>query len=162
MEKIVSFTVNGEKKVLALKPSVTLQTALRNHLGLTGTKKGCELGVCGACTIMMNGKAMNACQVLAVDAEGADIVTIEGLSGGEGMHSLQKAFVSAGAIQCGYCTPGAIMSAKALLDRNPDPQEEEIREALGGNLCRCGTYPRIEAAVLRAAELMRGRAEDRR
>lgn len=153
MEKIVSFTVNGEKKVLALKPSVTLQTALRNHLGLTGTKKGCELGVCGACTIMMNGKAMNACQVLAVDAEGADIVTIEGLSGGEGMHSLQKAFVSAGAIQCGYCTPGAIMSAKALLDRNPDPTDEEIRRALAGNLCRCTGYKRIIDAVRRYREL---------
>ncbi len=153
MEKIVSFTVNGERKALALKPNVTLQTALRNHLGLTGTKKGCELGVCGACTIIMNGKAMNSCQVLAVDAEGSDILTIEGLASGEGLHPLQKAFVNAGAIQCGYCTPGTIMSAKALLDKNPDPTEAEIRAALAGNLCRCTGYTRIMDAVKRWREL---------
>lgn len=153
MEKIVSFTVNGERKVLALKPNVTLQTALRNHLGLTGTKKGCELGVCGACTIIMDGKPMNACQVLAVDAEGANIVTIESLSDGIGMHPLQKAFINAGAIQCGYCTPGMIISAKALIDRNPHPTEQEIREALAGNLCRCTGYTRIIDAVSRWKQL---------
>lgn len=153
MEKIVRFTVNGEKKVLALRPNVTLQAAIRNHLGLTGTKKGCELGVCGACTVIMDGKPMNSCQVLAVDADGADIVTIEGLSTGDGMHPLQKAFINAGAIQCGYCTPGAIMSSKALLDRNPDPTEGEIREALAGNLCRCTGYTRIINAVKNWKEL---------
>jgi len=153
MEKVVSFTVNGERKVLALKPNVTLQTALRNHLGLTGTKKGCELGVCGACTVIMDGVPVNSCQVLAADAEGADILTIEGLATGEGLHPLQEAFVRAGAIQCGYCTPGAIMSAKALLDRNPDPTEEEIRVALAGNLCRCTGYTRILDAVRRWKEL---------
>jgi 4-hydroxybenzoyl-CoA reductase subunit alpha len=153
MEKIVRFTVNGEEKVLAVKPNVTLQSAIRNHLGLTGTKKGCELGVCGACTVIMDGKPMNACQVLAVDADGGDIVTIEGLSSGEGMHPLQKAFVNAGAIQCGYCTPGAIMSSKALLDRNPDPTEKEIKEALAGNLCRCTGYTRIINAVKNWKEL---------
>jgi 4-hydroxybenzoyl-CoA reductase alpha subunit len=153
MEKIVRFTVNGENKVLALKPNVTLQTAIRNYLDLTGTKKGCELGVCGACTIIMDGKPMNSCQVLAVDADGADIVTIEGLSTGVEMHPIQKAFVNAGAIQCGYCTPGAIMSSKALLDRNPDPTEQEIREALAGNLCRCTGYTRIINAVKNWKEL---------
>jgi 4-hydroxybenzoyl-CoA reductase alpha subunit len=155
MEKIVSFTVNGEKKVLALKPNVTLQAAIRNHLGLTGTKKGCELGVCGACTIIMNGVPINSCQVLAVDADGSDIVTIEGLAGGEGLHPIQRAFVNAGAIQCGYCTPGAVMSAKALTDKNPDPTEDEVRKALAGNLCRCTGYTRIIDAVRRWKELSR-------
>jgi len=154
MEKLVTLTVNGERKVLALKPNVTLQNALRNHLGLTGTKKGCELGVCGACTVIMDGKPVNSCQVLAVEADGADIVTIEGLDDGHGgMHPIQKAFVNAGAIQCGYCTPGAIMSAKALIDRNPDPTEDEVRQALAGNLCRCTGYTRIIDAVLRWREL---------
>jgi 4-hydroxybenzoyl-CoA reductase alpha subunit len=153
MEKVVSFTVNGERKVLALKPNVTLQSALRNHLGLTGTKKGCELGVCGACTVIIDGVPMNSCQVLAADADGADILTIEGLAQGGELHPLQEAFVRAGAIQCGYCTPGVIMSAKALLDRNHDPSEEDIRVALAGNLCRCTGYTRILDAVRRWKEL---------
>jgi 4-hydroxybenzoyl-CoA reductase subunit alpha len=153
MEKIIHLTVNGEEKALAVKPNVTLQTAIRHQLGLTGTKKGCELGVCGACTIIMDGKPMNSCQVLAVDADGSDILTIEGLASGEGLHPLQKAFVNAGAIQCGYCTPGAIMSSKALLDRNPDPTEGEIKEALAGNLCRCTGYRRIIDAVKNWKEL---------
>jgi 4-hydroxybenzoyl-CoA reductase alpha subunit len=149
MEKVVHFTVNGERKALALKPNVTLQSALRNYLGLTGTKKGCELGVCGACTVIMDGMPINSCQVLAADADGADILTIEGLAQSEGLHPLQEAFVKAGAIQCGYCTPGAIMSTKALLDRNPNPGEEDIRVALAGNLCRCTGYTRMLDAVRR-------------
>ncbi|RMG43924.1 MAG: 4-hydroxybenzoyl-CoA reductase subunit alpha [Acidobacteria bacterium] len=144
---MVSLTVNGQPHTLAVKPNTTLQQLLREELGLTGTKDGCGMGDCGACTVLMNGDPVASCLVLAADAEGSEVVTIEGLSRGGDLHPLQKAFVKHGALQCGFCTPGMIMAAKALIDRNPDPSEEEIREALAGNLCRCGTYERIIRAV---------------
>ena len=144
---LVRLTVNGRRVALGVKPNTTLQNLLRNHLNLTGTKKGCELGECGACTVIMDGKAVNSCMVLAVEASGAEVTTIEGLAEGGDLHPLQKSFVKHGALQCGFCTPGMIMSSKALLDRNPEPDEEQILEALSGNLCRCAAYNRIIAAV---------------
>lgn len=146
-EVFVTLHVNGRKHVLGVKPNTTLQNLIRNNLGLTGTKKGCELGECGACTVILDGKAVNSCMVLAVEADGGEITTIEGIASGGDLHPLQKSFVKHGALQCGFCTPGTIMSAKSLLDRTPDPTDEEILEALSGNLCRCAAYNRIIAAV---------------
>jgi len=128
---------------------------LREELGMKGTKKGCDSGHCGACTVIMDGKTINACLVLAVQADGKEILTIEGLSSGGKLHPLQEAFVEEGAVQCGFCVPGMILSAKALLDEKDDPSEEEIREALSGNLCRCTGYVKIIKAVQKAATLMR-------
>jgi carbon-monoxide dehydrogenase small subunit len=138
-----------------IRPSMTLLDFLREELGLKGTKKGCDSGQCGACTILMDGKTMNACLVLAIQADGKEIMTIEGLSSGGRLHPLQEAFVEEGAVQCGFCVPGMILSAKALLDEKKDPSEEEIREALSGNLCRCTGYVKIIKAVQKAAALMR-------
>ncbi|MDY0004437.1 MAG: molybdopterin-dependent oxidoreductase [Polyangia bacterium] len=146
-EVLVTLTVNGRRHVLGVKPNTTLQNFIRNNLGLTGTKKGCELGECGACTVILNGKAVNSCMVLAVEADGGEVTTIEGIAQGGELHPLQKSFVKHGALQCGFCTPGMIMSGKALLDRHPAPSDEEIKEALSGNLCRCAAYNRILAAV---------------
>jgi 4-hydroxybenzoyl-CoA reductase alpha subunit len=146
-EVLIKLTVNGNPHSLAVKPNTTLLTVLRDHLGLTGTKKGCELGECGACTVIMNGHTVNSCITLAIAADGAEVATIEGLAHRGELHPLQKAFVKHGALQCGYCTPGMIMSAKALLDANPTPTEGEVKDALGGNLCRCGSYPRVIKAV---------------
>lgn len=143
----LSLRVNGRRHVLSVKPNTTLQNLIRQRLNLTGTKKGCELGECGACTVLMNGRPVNSCMVLAATADGAEIVTIEGLSESGDLHPLQKSFIKHGALQCGYCTPGTILSAKALIDRHPDPTPDEIRFALGGNLCRCAAYPRIIEAV---------------
>jgi len=146
-EVLVKLTVNGNPHAVAVRPNATLLSVLRDQLSLTGTKKGCELGECGACTVIMNGKTTNSCITLAVAADGAEITTIEGLAREGELHPLQKSFVKHGALQCGYCTPGMIMSAKALTDVNPKPTELEIRDALGGNLCRCGSYPRVIKAV---------------
>ncbi len=143
----VSLTVNGRRHVLGVKPNTTLQNLIRSRLNLTGTKKGCELGECGACTVLMNGRPVNSCMVLAVEADGAEIVTIEGLAPDGDLHPLQKSFIKHGALQCGFCTPGMLLSAKALIDRHPDPTPDQIRSALGGNLCRCAAYPRIIEAV---------------
>ena len=134
---------------------MTLLDFLREDLGLKGTKRGCDSGQCGACTILMDGKTMNACLVLAIQADGKEILTIEGLSSGGRLHPLQEAFVEEGAVQCGFCVPGMILSAKALLDEKKDPSEEEIRESLSGNLCRCTGYVKIIKAVQKAAALMR-------
>ncbi len=150
-ERLVSLRLNGERRVAAARPSATLLSVLRDSLGMTGTKRGCEEGDCGACTVLLNGRPVNACLVLAADAEGKEITTIEGLSRNGELHPVQKAFVETGAIQCGYCSPGMILAAKSLLDRNPDPSDEEIRAALSGNLCRCTGYVRILEAVRRAA-----------
>ncbi len=146
-EILIKLVVNGLEHALAVRPQATLLSVLRDQLHLTGTKKGCALGECGACTVIMNGRAVNACMVLAPEADGAQVTTIEGLSEGGQMHPLQQSFVKHGALQCGYCTPGMVMSAKALLDRVPSPTEEQIRAGLGGNLCRCGSYPRVIRAV---------------
>jgi len=138
-----------------IKPYMTLLDFLREDLGLKGTKRGCDSGQCGACTILMDGKTMNACLVLAIQADGKEIQTIEGLSSGGRLHPLQEAFVEEGAVQCGFCVPGMILSAKALLDEEKDPSEEEVREALSGNLCRCTGYVKIIKAVQKAAALMK-------
>lgn len=154
----VTLKVNGKVYKLQLEPRVTLLDALRNHLNLTGTKKVCNRGECGACTVLMDGKPVNSCMILAVDAEGHDIVTIEGLAKDGRLHPVQEAFVKHDAMQCGFCTPGFIMAAVGLLNQNKAPTLEEIRKALSGNICRCGVYPRILEAVADAAKRMRSGA----
>jgi carbon-monoxide dehydrogenase small subunit len=149
--KVITLNINGRKHEPALQPNVTLLTALRS-LGYTGVKNGCDKGDCGACAVLLDGKAVNSCLVLAWQADGAEIVTNSGLGTLEDPHPLQEAFADTGATQCGYCTPGMIISAKALLDRNPSPTEEEIREAIAGNLCRCTGYAQIIEAIRRASE----------
>ena len=148
-------TINGEAVTAEVDPELSLAEFLREKLYLTGTKIGCGKGECGACTVIMDGKAVTSCIIPVMRAEGADIQTIEGLSKGSKLHPLQDEFVKKGAVQCGFCTPGMIMSAKALLDHNSAPAKEEIREALGGNICRCTGYVNIEQAVEAAAERMR-------
>ena len=143
----ITVSVNGLWQAASVPPNLTLLDFLRDTLGLTGTKKSCDTGNCGACTVILNGQAVNSCLVLAVEADRKKVETIEGLTKDGENHPLQRAFVESGAIQCGFCTPGMIMSAKALLDQNPDPTEDEIKEALAGNLCRCTGYAKILEAV---------------
>ena len=145
-------SVNGEPVEVFVDPSKTLLEALREDLQLTGTKHGCELGECGACAVLVDGEPLLSCLALAVDCEGRAITTVEGLAAGGVLHPLQEAFADLGAAQCGYCTPGILVTAKALLDRRPHPSAQEVREALAGNLCRCTGYHQIVEAVLRAAE----------
>ncbi len=154
MKQIIRLTINGETVEAAVEPNRTLLQFLREDLGLTGTKHGCGLGDCGACTVIMEGRAVNSCLVLAIQANGKDILTIEGMADGATLHPIQQAFVDKGAIQCGFCTPGMILSAKALLDSNPKPTEMEIRTAISGNLCRCTGYQKIVEAIEAAAETM--------
>lgn len=154
LEKL-RITINGEKMELEVDPKITLVDLLREKLYLTGTKKGCGKGECGACTVIMNGNAVNSCLVPVLKAMDAEIETIEGLPKDGKLHPLQETFVDKGAVQCGFCTPGMIMSAKALLDTNDTPSSDEIREALGGNVCRCTGYVKIEDAVNAAAEILR-------
>jgi carbon-monoxide dehydrogenase small subunit len=154
--QIATFKVNGElREVILESPAVTLAEVLRDKLDLTGTKESCRVGECGACTVLIDGKPVLSCSTLAVAVQGKDILTIEGLSDGEKLHPIQQAFVEHGAIQCGFCTPGMILMTKVLLDENPNPTEQEIREHLGGNLCRCTGYVKIVEAVKAAAESMR-------
>ena len=153
---LVELTVNGEKHQAAVKCNTTLATLLRDKLNLTGTHIGCGTGECGACTVIMNGEAVNSCLVLALDAAGSEITTIEGLAKDGKLDPIQKSFIEHGAVQCGYCTPGMIMSALALLNDNPDPTREEVKKALGGNLCRCTGYVKIVDAVLDAAKATKG------
>jgi carbon-monoxide dehydrogenase small subunit len=148
----ITVTVNGLKEHLDVPSNMTLLQMLREKLALTGTKNGCMAGECGACTVLMNGEPTNSCMVLAVEADGAEIVTVEGLAHDDQLTPLQEAFVEHNAVQCGFCTPGMLISAHALLERNPHPTEEEIREVLVGNLCRCTGYVRIIKAVQAAAE----------
>ena len=150
----ISLILNGEKRGFSVEQDESLLHVLRERAGLTGAKKGCDLGECGACTVILNGRAVNSCCVFAVQADGAVVETIEGIGTLENPHPLQQAFVDAGAIQCGFCTPGMIMAAKALLDRNPKPTREEVRQAMSGNLCRCTGYDRIEKAILMAADVI--------
>ena len=152
MDYCVKFCVNNEPVELTVSGSETLLHVLREKLGYTGTKEGCGAGECGACTIILNGKAVTSCIVLAVEAEGAQITTVEGLSKNGKLSILQEEFVSQDALQCGFCTPGFLMSTRALLDQNPNPTDEEIVEVLSGNLCRCTGYIPILQAVKRTAE----------
>lgn len=154
----VTLRVNGKVYKLQLEPRVTLLDALRNHLNLTGAKKVCDRGECGACTVLIDGKPVYSCMMLAVEAEGHDIVTIEGLAKDGKLHPVQEAFVEHDAMQCGFCTPGFIMAAVGLLNQTKVPTPEQVRTALSGNICRCGVYPRILEAVLDAAKRMRGGA----
>jgi aerobic-type carbon monoxide dehydrogenase small subunit (CoxS/CutS family) len=143
----VTVTVNGEARTASVPPEMTLLRLLREEFSLTGSKLGCDVGDCGACTVLVDGKAVNSCLMLAGQADGRDVVTIEGLATMERLHPIQKMFEDKGSLQCGFCGPGVIMSAKALLDENPDPSEEEIRDALAGNLCRCTGYSKMIEAI---------------
>jgi carbon-monoxide dehydrogenase small subunit len=151
----LSVKVNGERVSMDVEPRLLLAQMLRDRLGLTGTHVGCETSYCGACTVLVDGEAVKSCSMLALQAEGRDIVTIEGL-GGSGLHPLQESFLECRALQCGFCTPGMIMSAMDLLTRRPDPTGREIREAIDGNLCRCTGYHSIVGAIELAAARMRG------
>jgi carbon-monoxide dehydrogenase small subunit len=150
----ITVTVNGAKEPVQVPSNMTLLRMLREKLGLTGTKNGCSAGECGACTVLLNGQPVNSCLVLAVEADGAEITTVEGLGRDGQPDVIQQAFIDEAAVQCGFCTPGMLISARALLDRNPNPSEAEIREALVGNLCRCTGYKSIIAAVQQAAMMM--------
>jgi carbon-monoxide dehydrogenase small subunit len=152
VKQLFEFHVNGETYELAVEPQTTLLEVLRDHLGLTGTKEACGTGECGSCTVLIEGKPILSCLALAVDYPNKEITTIEGLSQGEKLTPVQQAFVDCGAVQCGFCTPGMILSATALLKENPSPSEEEIRKALEGHLCRCTGYNKIVEAVNTAAK----------
>ncbi|NPV56301.1 MAG: (2Fe-2S)-binding protein [Anaerolineae bacterium] len=143
----VRFRVNGNSVMVSVPPMTSLAEILRQQLGLTGTKIGCNNGECGACTVIMNGKAVASCLVLAPQVAGADIRTIEGVGGDKALHPIQQAFLDEGAVQCGYCTPGMVMSAVALLEENPNPGEAEVKDAISGNLCRCTGYQKIIRAI---------------
>ncbi|HEY8394536.1 MAG TPA: (2Fe-2S)-binding protein [Thermaerobacter sp.] len=153
---LIDLTVNGQRWRGEVPARRTLLAFLRDDLGLTGTKLGCDTGNCGACSVLVDGELVYSCLVLAASCDGRRVETIEGLSRGDALHPIQQAFLELDAYQCGFCTPGQIMAIKALLDRNPRPTREEAVAAVAGNLCRCGAYPRIVAAALRAAELMGG------
>lgn len=152
MKKLITLKINERKYEVAVEPNQTLLDMLRYQLELTGTKKGCDLGDCGACTVIMDGETVNSCLVLAVQADGSIITTIEGVETENGLNPIQQAFVEKGAIQCGFCSPGMIMSAKCLLDNNPSPTEGEIRAGISGNLCRCTGYQKIVEAVQSVVE----------
>ena len=152
MKQILNFMLNGEPIQVEIEPHLTLLQLLREKLELTGTKEGCGVGECGACTILLDGKSINSCIFPALEAEGKSITTIEGIADGKGgLHPIQKAFIKLGAIQCGFCTPGMVLSVKALLDEIPKPTEEEIRNGIAGNLCRCTGYLQIVQAVKAAS-----------
>ena len=155
-----SLTVNGRVRTVQAKPNTTLLSVLRDQLDLTGAKCGCGTGDCGACTVLLDGEPVRSCIVPMKKAAGRSVLTIEGLARGTELHPIQRAFVECGAIQCGFCTPGMILTAKALLDRNPNPTEDEIREAISGNLCRCTGYVRIVEAIRYAADLLRKEADE--
>jgi xanthine dehydrogenase YagT iron-sulfur-binding subunit len=149
----VSLNINGKEQKVTVEPRVTLLDACRNHLDLTGAKRVCDRGTCGACTMIMNGKVVYACTVLAIDAQGKQIQTIEGIGTAAKPHPVSAAFVNNDAQQCGYCTPGFVMAAKGFLDRNPKPSYDQVKAGLGGNLCRCGTYVGVRKAVLEASKM---------
>lgn len=152
MKQKLSFKVNGDLYELVVDAHRTLLQVLRDDLELTGTKEGCGEGECGSCTVIVNGKTITACLLLAIDADGCDVLTIEGLAKGDKLHPIQQAFIDYGAIQCGFCTPGMIMSAKALLDGRPGATEADVRQAIRGNLCRCTGYVKIVEAILNSSE----------
>jgi len=155
----ITLTINGVRKTVQIEPGEKLLELLR-RAGVMGVKKGCGSGDCGACAVLLDGRAVNSCLVFAAKADGREVVTVEGLSEGGRLHPIQEAFLVEGAVQCGYCTPGMVISAFDLLSRNPDPTEDEIRQALSGNLCRCTGYVKQIRAVQRAAEAMKGGGDD--
>ena len=156
MKVAATLTVNGTSYPVELDPHISLLRAVRDELGLTGSKEGCDDSECGACMMLLDGAPVNSCSYLALQAQGREIVTVEGLAGDGELHPLQRQFLAQGGVQCGFCTPGMLISAKALLDQNPDPSEDEIRIALSGNLCRCTGYQGIVKAVQAAAQEMAG------
>jgi len=156
----ITLNVNGKPVNLTVEPRVTLLDALRDHLDLTGAKKVCDRAVCGSCTVIVNGKSVYSCTMLAIDAQGKNIETIEGITSPEKMHPVSQAFWDNDAQQCGYCTPGFVMACKGFLDEHPNPSPDDVKHGLGGNLCRCGTYMGVRAAVLQAAKTMKGGAKN--
>ncbi len=155
MGSLINLKINGEFYQLNVKPNILLLDLLREKIGLTGTKRGCGTGECGACTVLLEGRPVNSCLMLAVEANEKNVLTIEGLASDGQLHPLQEAFIEEGAVQCGFCTPGMILSVKALLDVNSNPKEEEIKKAIDGNLCRCTGYTKIVKAIISAAEKMK-------
>jgi carbon-monoxide dehydrogenase small subunit len=149
--EVLTMRVNGEEVSIHIKPDALLLDVLRDQLALMGTKEACGQGECGACTVLFDGEPVTSCLVPALKAQGREVITVEGLASGQELHPLQKAFIEQGAVQCGYCTPGMLMSAKALLDANPHPTDQEIKEAISGNLCRCTGYVKIVEAIKAAA-----------
>jgi xanthine dehydrogenase YagT iron-sulfur-binding subunit len=148
----IQLTINGKNLSAQVEPRVTLLDALRNELDVTGAKRVCDRATCGACTVIIDGKPVYACSVLAIEAQGKSITTVEGLMQGENLHPVQQAFIDNDAQQCGFCTPGFVVACKAFLDKNPNPTPEQVKKGLGGNLCRCGTYMGVRAAVAQAAQ----------
>jgi len=155
-KRLIELTVNDEVHDVVVTPNQTLLQVLRDDLSLTGAKEGCGEGTCGACTVLLEGKPVRSCLTLAVEVQGKAIVTVEGLAEGSGLHPVQQAFVAHGAIQCGFCSPGMILVATALLEENPHPTEQEAREAIAGNVCRCTGYAKIVEAMLKAGEMVQG------
>jgi aerobic carbon-monoxide dehydrogenase small subunit len=151
MKKLIKLLVNGAEQEVSIEPRQTLLDTLRYNLGLTGTKEGCGKGNCGACTVLVDGQPVNSCLVFTIEMEGKEITTIEGLAREGKLHPIQQAFIDESAVQCGFCAPGMILSAKALLDTNPKPTEAEVRQGIAGNLCRCTGYDKIVKAILKAA-----------
>ncbi len=152
MKKDINLKINGETYDITVKPNDLLIGVLRDKLGLTGTKEGCDTGKCGCCTVLIDGKVIRSCLTLAITAQGKEITTIEGLADGTNLHPIQQAFIDHGALQCGFCTPGMIMTTKALLDENPNPTDEEVKKGLVGNICRCTGYVKIIEAIQAAAK----------
>jgi carbon-monoxide dehydrogenase small subunit len=152
MKKELKLTVNGQPYEIYIKPKTLLSEALRDHLGMTGTKRGCNSSSCGACTVILNGMAVKSCSILALQANGGEVMTVEGLARGTELHPLQKAFLDHGSFQCGFCTAGMLMSSKALLDENPKPTKEQIKEGIDGNICRCTGYNSIIRALTAVAK----------
>jgi aerobic-type carbon monoxide dehydrogenase small subunit (CoxS/CutS family) len=152
MKKMLELTVNGEHYEVLVEPKTLLVDVLRDQLGLKGAKRGCDSGSCGACTVLLNGKPVHSCSILALQANGGEILTIEGLADGPNLHPIQEAFLDHWALQCGFCTSGQIIAAKALLDENPNPTEEEVKTAMNGHICRCTGYNMITEAILDAAK----------
>lgn len=152
MKRLITLTVNGQQHEVAIEPRQSLLQVLREELHLTGTKEGCSEGECGACTVLLDGQTVDSCLIFGLEANGREVVTIEGLAQGDQLHPMQKAFAEYGAVQCGFCTPGMILAAKALLDTNPNPSEADIRRGISGNLCRCTGYVKIVDAIKAAAQ----------
>jgi len=155
MNCLINLKINGESYQLNVKPNILLLDLIKEEIGLTGTKRGCGTGECGACTVLLEGRPVNSCLILAVEANEKNVTTIEGLAKDGQLHPLQEAFIEGGAVQCGFCTPGMLLSAKALLDVNSNPKEEEIKKAIAGNLCRCTGYTKIIKAIISAVEKMK-------